>query len=317
MATSTSNPFDDPATQQAAAQFAAPIITEAAKNPAIQQAVFSAAMTQMTGPPAPPAAQNNSYDNNAYANDVEAQQPVNNQNNPQQSEQEKNIFKDTKDACASCSSRLPLQYLLPCVGVAFILAALFDFLWEKPDALDVFANMYLIIFGLLIIIIETPRVAVLRTGLIQDKVFYWAMFLSRLWGRAWFYFFLAILCLAGANPPKFWFACGVICLVVVMYFVGVSAARKLNRVYAYISAGFEGEERNNRVRETFQRLDTADMKYLIPENIHTIASEAGRPLSASECQVIFRFFNESQTGQLTLEEWEYGFTVVKKGLRSL
>merc|ERR1719361_2408608 len=244
-----------------------------------------------------------------------------NQNNQQQQQaaappEEKSLWNDFVVAMGTCSAYLPLRYLLIFAGAFLIFAAIFDFIKFFSNALDFFVNIYLIMFGVLIILIEIPRQA--WNQKIQDRIFYWAMFVARMWGRAWLYFFIAVLCIMDFKSwPKGLAGIYVIFLVIVMYFVGVNSASKLKRMNVFVTKGTENEQRIEMYRQKFVELDTAQMNYLTFDHIKILAEQADRTLSASECETIMRFFNYDFRGEITMAEWLEGFEEAQKGVRCL
>merc|ERR550539_1812464 len=147
------------------------------------------------------------------------------------------------------------------MGCGFIAAGLWDFIQFFTTPLDLFVNVYLIFFGVTIVFIEWPQMT--WNSWIQDRVFYWALFLSRLWGRALLYLFLAILCCSD-NKSTFKLLFGVLAFlcVFVMYFVGVSSAAKVKRIAVYLAAGTEGEQRLQKIASKFNELDILQNQWI-------------------------------------------------------
>lgn len=338
------NPFDDPEVQKAAAQAAAPVVASVAADPnvqnavwgaamnsaysgndmkssvakdtAVQGAVMGAAMGHFTGnkpgpPPAPKANNSAAPADDAYGTGWDPEQ----QNQQPAPPEEKSLWNDFVSAMGTCSAYLPLRYLLMFAGAFLIFAAIFDFI-KFQNALDFFVNIYLMVFGVLIIVIEIPRTS--WNQKVQDRIFYWAMFVARLWGRAWLYFFVAILCVMDFRSwPKGLAGVFVIFLVIVMYFVGVNSATKLKRMNVFVTKGTEGEQRKEMYRAKFVELDTAQMNHLTGDHIKILAEQADRTLSSSECETIMRFFNYDFRGEITLAEWLEGFEEAEKGVKCL
>jgi len=303
------NAFDDPAVQKAATH----AISSAAQNPQVRNAMFNAAAdhyTQPKPPPPQPAASNNdAYGQGGWDHE--------NQDKNNSMPEEKSCVKEMQTQCGWCSAKMPLQILLVLTGLAFIIAGVLDFHYNFDSFLDLFVNIYLILFGILVVVIEAPRTA--ATASIQDRVFYWAMFLSRLWGRAWFYFFLSILCLSdgSGSTPKIVVAILVFCIVIIMFFVGYSSAAKALRINVFISQGAENEQRLQKIQAKFHELDNCQAGFILDTHLKIVAEEADRQLSTSELTTILRFFNKSMDNQISLEEWMDGFEELAKGLRSL
>lgn len=307
------NAFDDPAVQKAATH----AISTAAQNPEMRNAMFNAAVDYSTkpNPPPPPASQPSNQQDNVYGNG--GWDPENQEKNNSLPE-EKSCWEEAKQKLGWCSAKMPLMYLLCLTGVAFVCAGIFDFMSNFDNPLDLFVNIYLIVFGLLVCVIELPRFIPLM-GKIQDRIFYWAMFMSRLWGRAWFYFFLSVLCLSDGkgSTPKLVVAILVIFVVIIMFFVGYSSAAKAIRFNIYISQGAEGPHRLEKIESKFRELDNTNMGFITDVHLKLLAEEADRECSTSELQTIVRFFNKSMDNEISLEEWMDGFEVLQKGVRSL
>merc|ERR1712173_199821 len=92
------------------------------------------------------------------------------------------------------------------------------------------------------------------------KLFNWFPLLSRMWGRAWFYLFVSILCYGGANSETgaiFTVIAGVyITIISILSFVfSRLAGKKFARMREYIAAGAEGDEMEGRFMRKFDELD--------------------------------------------------------------
>jgi len=334
MTTTESNPFDNPATQRAVINAAAPVMAEAAKNPEVQKAAMNAAMNHygISQPSSQNQNQNtygdNAYDDGAAYNDGQRRMPessnaydgnaVQKKQGPQPpAEEEKTYATACKYYCGVVAYYLPLRYLLILLGVLLVVAGFIGFIGGfKP--LDLFINLYLIFFGLISIIIECPRMAWNRA--LQEAFLYWAYFIARLWGRAMLYFFLAIFCLSdtGGNGGKIAIGIYVIFCVILMLFVGHSSALKLKRINIYVAEGKEGKERKEKLLTKFAELDAFDVVLdtgkVGTNGIEQVAQQAGRDLSSSERDTIVRFFNSNFTDEITVDEWLKGFDIVEEGL---
>jgi len=297
MSGADANPFDDPAVQNAA--------FSVASDPGVQSAVGSAMMKQA-----------NNDSSNAYSSGWQQDNQDAPPSGNYQKQDDKTCFSGFVEAAGKFSALLPLRYMLMFMGCGFIAAGIWDFIKYFDNALDLFVNVYLIFFGVTIVFIEWPQMS--WNSWYQDRVFYWALFLSRLWGRALLYFFLAILCCSdNKSTPKILFGVLAFLCVFIMYFVGVTSASKMKRIAVAVAQGREGDERIELIRQKFRELDTLQNGYIGEIEIEKVAEESGRKLSASERETISRFFNKNFVGQIDLEEWMEGFDTAAKGLRSL
>lgn len=340
------NPFDDPEVQRAAASAAAPVVKTAASDPEVQNAVWEAsksaystgsdpkstiasdpkvqsavmgaAIGHFTGAkpaPPPPASQQQSAsatDDSAYASG--GWNPESNQ--PKGAPEEKTFMGAVMGFCGAFSAKLPLRYCLMLLGVLMFIGGLVDYITNFKTALDLIVNAYLIIFGILIVFIECPRMSWNR--MVQEGILYWAYFLARLWGRAFLYLFLAILCVVDSkSPAKIVAGVYAFFIVFIMYFVGWTAAAKMKRINIFVGRGTEGEQRLALIQAKFKDLDMASMGHIGSDAITKVAAEADRELSFSEREAILRFFNPNFENDITLDEWMLGFDIAQEGLRLL
>eukprot|EP00493_Phyllostaurus_siculus_P026366 UN26711 len=125
--------------------------------------------------------------NDAYDNTGWDPNNANTHHRPRREEDkdEKDCCKDAAEMCGKCSAALPLRILVTMAGLLLIVAGCVDFAM-KVSFTDVFINSYLILFGMLIVCLEWNKSCL--NEWIQRKTFYWAIFMSRLWGRSFFYF---------------------------------------------------------------------------------------------------------------------------------
>merc|ERR550534_2855717 len=98
-------------------------------------------------------------------------------------------------------------------------------------------------FGLVVIASESPSWKGTRKA--QLGIFFWFRLMSRMWGRAWFYLFVSILCFAGVNDGgAATIACGVYLFIISLlsFIYSRMAAKKFARLREFIAAGAEGDE---------------------------------------------------------------------------
>ena len=86
----------------------------------------------------------------------------------------------------------PLRLFSFIAGCGLIAAAILDFIFNDDAFIQFILRIYLLFFGIVIMSIESPVWTCTRW--IQTKVFFWFRILARMWGRAWFYLFVTILC---------------------------------------------------------------------------------------------------------------------------
>eukprot|EP00483_Globobulimina_turgida_P002853 UN02858 len=139
----------------------------------------------------------------------------------------------------------PLRIFCFLGGAALVTCTILDFMFNGDAFIQFIIRIYLLFFGVVIMIIEAPTWTC--TAYFQLKIFFWFRILSRTWGRAWFYLFITILCFGEfeqENAAEFTIVAGFYLMVTALFsfFVSKTAATKYNRMYVYIAGGSEGEE---------------------------------------------------------------------------
>merc|ERR1712099_67979 len=106
--------------------------------------------------------------------------------------------------------------------------------------------------NIVIMIIEAPVWTCTR--FFQLKIFFWFRILSRMWGRAWFYLFVTILCFAeleqentaiGASVAGFY----LLIISLLSFIFSKLAANKYNRMYVYMASGAEGDDLDGKLEK--------------------------------------------------------------------
>jgi len=166
---------------------------------------------------------------------------------------------------------------------------------------------YVLCLGALMVIIEGP-VTLLTRGC-QLGIFFWFRLLSRLWGRAWFYLFSALLCFAASPSFTATTLAGVYLIfwVPIMFLVSHNAAEKYKRMFMYVAAGTEGEERELKFIQKFDELDVVKSGSISSTSVVLLAAQAGRLLSNAERHAIHTFLDASCNGKISKEDFVQQF----------
>lgn len=274
-------------------------------------------------PPAQPSA--NTYANNdPYAsNDSYGQNQ--NPNQPQQQEKMQSFQiqnngdpenpEDGKVKAWSLSkymSFLPASGFNVTAGVGLAVAGVLDFLNEVTGT-DIFINCFLIVAGLVLAVLEVGRTG--ATACIVDAMLKWIKLLERLWGRGLAFWIVGILAVADTESTlKTVF--GIVALVTtfVDYFHGWLAANKLKKLNAFVSAGEEGDVREQLIINKFDELNSKlQQGFLSKDHIVLIGQQADLDLNRTETGTLVRYFDEEFKGQIRKEDWLRGFENVEAG----
>jgi len=209
--------------------------------------------------------------------------------------------------CIKLINWFPIRFFAFCGGVGLIVAPILDFLISSPAFIQGFIYIYLMGFGFVAVSVESPTWKLTRV--FQLKFFFWFRLLSRMWGRAWFYLFISILCYAGVETDS----AGIFVPMLGAYLTVISiasfvfsrmAGKKFARIREFIAAGSEGDEMEGRFMRKFDELDVGGVAGTIgsPE-IVKVAQQAGREISNSERHAIQTFLDESCNGHVSKEDW--------------
>jgi len=209
--------------------------------------------------------------------------------------------------CVNLVNWFPIRLFAFIAGVCLLVAPILDFLFFSPTFIQGFIYLYLMGFGVVTVMVEAPTWTLTRV--FQLKFFFWFRLLSRMWGRAWFYLFISILCYAGVETDD----SGIFVPVLGGYLTGISvlsfifsrmAGKKFARIREFIAAGSEGDELEGRFMRKFDELDMGGTPGTIgsPE-IVAVAKQAGRNVSNSERHAIQTFLDESCNGHVSKEDW--------------
>jgi len=211
--------------------------------------------------------------------------------------------------CEKCFNWFPIRSLCFLGGLVLIACCCLDFAFNGSDSfIQWILRLYLIFFGAIMAIVESPTWRFTRG--IQLRVFFWFRILSRMWGRAWFYLFISILCFAEfsrENWGEFTVTAGfyLFCVCTIFSFIfSRFGATKLNRMYAFVASGAEGEALKTQLESKFDELAavTHDLR-LGSQEIAKLAKDAGRELSNGERHVIQTYLDESCNGYVNKEDF--------------
>jgi len=209
--------------------------------------------------------------------------------------------------CVNLFNWFPLRLFAFTGGALLVVGPILDMVFGTPAFIQFFIYLYLIAFGCITMFVEAPTWTFTRY--FQLKVFFWFRLLSRMWGRAWFYLFVSILCYAPVGSDSsaiFSVIAGVfVTIISILSFIfSRMAGKKFNRIREYIAAGAEGDELEGRFMRKFDELDLGGKPGTIGSSeIIKVAEQAGRVISNSERHAIQTFLDESCNGFVSKEDW--------------
>merc|ERR1719510_2878666 len=168
---------------------------------------------------------------NQVANDYEEQAKT---------QQDHNEAPPPPPFCLKLLAWFPIRMAALIGGGLLLLCPILDFIFSKPKFIQAFIFIYLIGFGVVALASEALPLKAFRK--MQLGIFFWFRLMSRMWGRAWFYLFVSILCFAGVESDSgavFTVIAGVYLLIISIssFCFSRMAGKKFARLREFIAAG--------------------------------------------------------------------------------
>jgi len=219
-----------------------------------------------------------------------------------------NTVPEAPNWAVRCFNWMPLRWFLFVGGLALAALSILDLIIHGSQVKGVGNLIFIFLFcaGIVIMIVEGPVTRVTRG--VQLTIYFWFRLLSRLWGRAWFYLFVSLLCFAQfdigiTTASSFAGFYLIIFMVPIMFFVSRNAAQKYQRIFVFVSAGAEGAERDMKFEQKFDELDVAKTGFIGASQIVVLAAQAGRSLTNAERHAIQTFLDANTNGKVSKEDF--------------
>ena len=212
----------------------------------------------------------------------------------QRTQQDEHSAPPPPSFCINLFNWFPLRYFAFGAGACLIAAPILDIIFADESFIQFFIYLYLICFGIVTMFVEAPTWTCTRY--FQLKFFFWFRLLSRMWGRAWFYLFVSILCYAPVGNESGVIFCPIagtalIIISLLSFLFSRMAGKKFARMREYIAAGAEGDELEGRFMRKFDELDMGGKPGTIGSaEIVKLAEQASRNLSNSERHVCYHLY---------------------------
>jgi len=216
---------------------------------------------------------------------------------------------DAPDWCTKCMNWLPIRYIAWIGGLFLLVSPILDWVFTSPSFVFVIVGIYLFVFGIMIVFIESPSFALTRRP--QLAIYFWLRLLSRMWGRSAFYFFISFLCFAeiDANGKfKVTLLAGIYLLVTATFMLIISfqSATKYRRIFDFIAAGTDPLNQDELVGKLTRKFDELDMdadQKIGSQEVVRMAEQAGRNLSNAERYAIQTFLDASCNGAVLRDDF--------------
>jgi len=187
-------------------------------------------------------------------------------------------------------------------GVTLVLC-IFQVLGDIFSPIYFLLDLYLLLATCLTLLMEsTPYCRSLLLP-IELKVEYWAKFMTRSWGKALLYCFIASIGIA--RFTIIWMLLGfyMIFVAVLHYQLSVKAAGKLNEMRQRAMENLEGSW-----DQIFSKYDKDRDGCLSMDELNDFASAMGVPLTMSEEQTIIAFLDPNRNGKVQMNDFKEWWT---------
>lgn len=206
--------------------------------------------------------------------------------------------------CTKLFNWFPLKLFCFFGGVMLIALPIIDIALSSIEFISFFIFVYLMFFGIVTMFVESPTFKLTRW--MQLKIFFWFRILGRMWGRAWFYLFISILCyseLDGGFTATAVAGFYLTFMSLLSFLYSKLAANKYVRCYDFIAAGTEGDELIGKFMRKFDELDADADGRIGSLEIVKLCNQAGREVSNAERAAFQTFLDESCNGYVSKEDW--------------
>jgi len=204
------------------------------------------------------------------------------------------------------------------IGVFFMLGGILSFLSTLLKPISLVTNIYLILIGFWVIMIEIPPKLLCNFNIgTQKRIYRWARLMRRYWGRALFYFFFSFLMdLDRASTLKTALSGVVMGICFLMWIVSFVSAGAARQIYSYVTKNATGDEARQRWEHAFHEI-AHHKDALDADDLQRLGRISGRWMNASERFTLLRYFDEFITNDITLKEWMLGMEGLQRGVRWL
>eukprot|EP01083_Nonionella_stella_P069245 184475_1 len=239
--------------------------------------------------------------------------------NDVQQQKDQHEAPETPTFCVKLLLWFPLRAFAFFGGIVLVTCTILDFAFNQDDFIQFLIRIYLMLCGVVIILIESPVWRLTRH--FQLRIYFWFRILSRMWGRAYFYLFLVIMCFGEfeqTNAAEFTIAAGFYLLVIMIlsFIYSKMGGNKLNRMYVFIISGSEGDQIDVKLSKKYDELIEATgirEEKLGSSEINKLANDAGRVLSNAERHAIQTYLDVSCNGFVNKKDWMTQFLRLKTG----
>eukprot|EP00484_Ammonia_sp_Unknown_P026705 CAMPEP_0197037552 /NCGR_PEP_ID=MMETSP1384-20130603/14730_1 /TAXON_ID=29189 /ORGANISM="Ammonia sp." /LENGTH=327 /DNA_ID=CAMNT_0042467867 /DNA_START=50 /DNA_END=1033 /DNA_ORIENTATION=+ len=217
---------------------------------------------------------------------------------------------------------IPIRHLCFIGNVALFVFPILDARFSTLNFIEYMLSWYIWIFALIGMLIESPTWVL--TKWLQLKIFFFARFLRRASGRAFFYTTVSIMTFAGVQEHVTWsmfaglYMMMASCLLMVF---SLLAAKKLHLMYSYMVYsdaavqinGNEMEQKHasneeNKISATYFSLDHNRSKRIGAEELYSFSEQSlNRKLSNSERYTLQCYLDVTCNGFITPQDWTRQF----------
>jgi len=220
-------------------------------------------------------------------------------------QRDQNPKPETPNWCVRVFYWMPIRWFAFVGGCLLIVLCVFEVI-KSPTFADFLVSLYLVFFGGITIVIESPTFILTRK--MQLSIFFWFRLSARTFGRAWFYLFIAIICFFENVTLSYIIGVYLFIVTIAMFIYSRFAALKYVRIYNFIASGGEGGDLKQKFDAKFNELDLDRDGKIGSAEIVKVAAQAGRTLSNAERHAIQTFLDESCNGSVSKEDWWQQFS---------
>jgi hypothetical protein len=175
---------------------------------------------------------------------------------------------------------------------------------EDEDLLRAIICGYLAFFGVVIMMMEIT--VCFMTKSCKSSIEKWAKFLSRVWGRSFFYIYVGTVQISLLD----WASIGIGITMVLMGIVGISISRttatKMKKLQRLIRKNNSDDPAH--IKRMFDLYDKDKSGYLDRKELYNLSVQLGCPLEGTQLDSAMRVMDKDKNGRIGFEEFMHWWT---------
>lgn len=197
-----------------------------------------------------------------------------------------------------------LRVLCFCGGLAMTFSGFLG-MFNILSPFRMLIETYLCMAGILVTVLEMKKCFL--SDLFMDKIEFWCKFLTRTWGRGFFYMFIGSIALSQWTLLNVLIGGYMVVMGAACVSLGWNTAEQINTLKHQLQKGEEvpvQEPDSAMVKETFQKFDTDKSGYIYPSELKSVCRDLGMDLTDGDVEAAVRYMDTDSAGRIEFAEFK-------------